>query len=79
MQEDQVVLCDRCCQGEAQEQHMLKDIVCMSVAGGWQSASNGTNITFGPVFKKCSDLLDWQAENIHSVELETFTIDADNE
>ena len=44
-----------------------KDVCCVSVLGGWQSAFKDTDITFGPVFNKCSDLWQWQADNIYSL------------
>jgi len=42
-----------------------RDIICLSVLGGWQSAFRGTDITFGPVFQNTNDLWKWQAENLY--------------
>ena len=45
---------------------MNKDIVCLSVVGGWQSAFKDTQVTFGPSFHKIQDLWTWQAANIYN-------------
>ena len=37
---------------------------CASVAGGWQTAIKGTEVTFGPVFNRIQDLWNWQRANI---------------
>ena len=42
----------------------MVEIICLSVAGGWQSAYKDTNETFGPVFRKINDLWHWQRDNL---------------
>jgi len=44
---------------------VTKDIVCLSVVSGWQSAFKDTEITFGPSFQNIQDLWNWQAKNIY--------------
>lgn len=43
---------------------MKFEIVCKSVAGGWQSCLAHTECTFGPVFNKVNDLWEWQKVNL---------------
>ena len=51
----------------------LKNIVCLSVVGGWQSAFFGTEITFGPVSNSVADLWRWQSQNIYQPESDTVS------
>ena len=44
---------------------MLRDICCLSVAGGWQTAFTDTDVTFGPVFNRVQDLWAWQKTNLY--------------
>ena len=47
---------------------MLREINCISVVGGWQTAFKDTNIMFGPVFNKIQDLWAWQRANLYATE-----------
>ncbi len=47
---------------------MLRNICCLSVVGGWQTAFEGSEVTFGPVFNKIQDLWAWQSENLYAKE-----------
>jgi len=39
------------------------EMVCVSVAGGWQSGFKATGEVFGPVFNDIRKLWAWQREN----------------
>ncbi len=47
---------------------MLREINCVNVPGGWQTAFKGTDIFFGPVFNKIQDLWAWQRDNVYAKE-----------
>lgn len=42
------------------------ELECKNVPGGWQTAIKQTEVTFGPVFNKITDLWAWQRENIYA-------------
>ena len=45
-------------------------ITCQSVVGGWQTLmmfANGTESLVGPVCNRCSDVWDWQRDNLFDV------------
>jgi hypothetical protein len=43
-----------------------KSFCCTSVAGGWQTGLIDSELTFGPVFRKLTELLKWQKENLYT-------------
>lgn len=43
-----------------------KSFCCTSVVGGWQTGLINSEITLGPVFRKLTDLLKWQKENLYT-------------
>lgn len=40
------------------------EIESTSVAGGWQTSLQHTQVTFGPVFNKITDLWAWQKKEL---------------
>jgi hypothetical protein len=42
------------------------ELQCVSVAGGWQTCIKGTEVRFGPVYNKITELWAWQKNNIYS-------------
>ena len=44
------------------------ELRCLSVPGGWQTYIQHTEVTFGPVFNKITDLWAWQKTHIYSLQ-----------
>ena len=44
------------------------ELRCANVPGGWQTVIEHTEVTFGPVFNKITDLWAWQKANIYSLQ-----------
>lgn len=42
-----------------------KSFCCKSVVGGWQTGLMDSELTFGPVFRKLTELLNWQKTNLY--------------
>jgi hypothetical protein len=42
----------------------MREVICLSVLTGWQSAYKDTEETFGPVFGSVNQLWDWQKDNL---------------